>query len=741
MYAKLIFRNAKRSAKDYLIYVVTLTICVGLFYAFMSISSDYYHPNVGAEYNLDMTSGAMRILVLCITSLLVFLIKYVNHYMIRRKQKEFAVQTVMGMEQRTTAWLFFAETLLMGILSIVLGVLLGGILSQGINAMLLTTYGKSIKITFSIFPDTILITSIFFLIVFCGIGFFNVRSIRKIKVIDMLQADKKTETDFRKSKWIHGLILLCIVVSIIALVQGVTNIGAYYDSRLALPVRIMYWGNVLAPAALPLLALVYAAFRVFKRPVAINAFVISLTIFCLPAIYFAAIIVGNARKYLLPISNDITNAYLMFAGAYLIFIVCSFFYLISDGISMLKKKSVKIRYKDENLFLFGQILSKLKTTTKTTALICITLALSLILLVLTPALTGWAGGYLDTRSIFDIQIESQYNDIALETDLPATDYGFLITSLKEKGIVITDNCLIQTHFVNREDFHNRRKDDFPVLAISLTDYNHLRNMLHLDSIQLAEDEFATQWAYTAHEDDIADFIAGHQTISANGIHLNLASKGSYQANITDSLYNSYTDVILIFPDDVCGSLLGANMGLFINTKQAISYDDARELESYFDTQMSATDNHTGNRTYIRFSTLQINDTTTAIFIMRTMMTYFAIVLLIICFTILSLQQLTDAYDFRYRFDVLRKIGVDDTGINRIILKQMLIWFGLPVFVAILAASVLVVYILQTIYAEVSAYMGMTAFIANAGVSVAVLFILLCCYFVSSWVLFKKSITE
>lgn len=183
------------------------------------------------------------------------------------------------------------------------------------------------------------------------------------------------------------------------------------------------------------------------------------------------------------------------------------------------------------------------------------------------------------------------------------------------------------------------------------------------------------------------------------------------------------------------------MGLFINTKQAISYDDARELESYFDTQMSATDNHTGNRTYIRFSTLQINDTTTAIFIMRTMMTYFAIVLLIICFTILSLQQLTDAYDFRYRFDVLRKIGVDDTGINRIILKQMLIWFGLPVFVAILAASVLVVYILQTIYAEVSAYMGMTAFIANAGVSVAVLFILLCCYFVSSWVLFKKSITE
>lgn len=42
MYAKLVFRNAKRSVKDYLIYIVTMTICVTLFYSFLSISSRYY---------------------------------------------------------------------------------------------------------------------------------------------------------------------------------------------------------------------------------------------------------------------------------------------------------------------------------------------------------------------------------------------------------------------------------------------------------------------------------------------------------------------------------------------------------------------------------------------------------------------------------------------------------------------------------------------------------------------------
>lgn len=54
MYAKLVFRNAKRSVKDYLVYIVTMTICVTLFYAFLSISSSYYSPDIGSEYDFIM---------------------------------------------------------------------------------------------------------------------------------------------------------------------------------------------------------------------------------------------------------------------------------------------------------------------------------------------------------------------------------------------------------------------------------------------------------------------------------------------------------------------------------------------------------------------------------------------------------------------------------------------------------------------------------------------------------------
>ena len=73
MYAKLIFKNAKRSGKDYLIYIVTMTLCVTLFYAFLSISSTHYHPTIGAEYNISLLAGGMKLAICGISLLLLFL--------------------------------------------------------------------------------------------------------------------------------------------------------------------------------------------------------------------------------------------------------------------------------------------------------------------------------------------------------------------------------------------------------------------------------------------------------------------------------------------------------------------------------------------------------------------------------------------------------------------------------------------------------------------------------------------
>lgn len=84
LYVKLALRNARRSVSDSLVYIVTLTSCVTLFYAFLSITSSFYHPDIGAEFDLTALSGAVRLAICMVTLLILFLIRYVNCFMLRR---------------------------------------------------------------------------------------------------------------------------------------------------------------------------------------------------------------------------------------------------------------------------------------------------------------------------------------------------------------------------------------------------------------------------------------------------------------------------------------------------------------------------------------------------------------------------------------------------------------------------------------------------------------------------------
>ena len=122
--------------------------------------------------------------------------------MLRQKQKEFAIQSIMGMEQKTIGRIFFAETLIMGMISILIGIFFGVFCSQFITAMLLTAYEKSYEISWTLFPDTVLWTVAFFVFCFFVVGIFNTRTIQKTKIITMLSAEKENEPEPGNSRWI-----------------------------------------------------------------------------------------------------------------------------------------------------------------------------------------------------------------------------------------------------------------------------------------------------------------------------------------------------------------------------------------------------------------------------------------------------------------------------------------------------------------------------------------------------------
>lgn len=747
MYAKLILKNARRSIKDYLIYLVTMSVCVTLFYSFLSISSAYYHPLVGLSYDLAVLGDSMKLAVCMVTLLLLFLIRYVNHYMLLQRQKEFAIQAVIGMEQRTIGWLFFAETLCMGAVSVVIGIVLGMAGSQFITAMLLSDYGQDYQFTWMLFPDTLLLTIGFFACCLLLVGFFNIRSIRRVRVIDMLSAQRQNGPALGKSRFMHVLLALYLILCGWMLFSGLQMITCYFDTRFAWPVHLLFYGLILAPAASILVPAAWLVIRLVQkrrtgsRTVSFQQLLAVQTVCILLNAIAAACVPGMKSRYLLAYGSGVMNEYLTYLTVHVVFFICTFLYLVNFVVAAWKDRSPEHCYRGENLFFYGQILSKLTVHTKSMILICTTLVLSICLFLAAPVLTGWSLGYLQDRCVYDIWMYSTYNKTYEESELELDDYAAVTEFLTDNGIRTAYDHTFCEYLPRRADFHTRVKWQFPVLAISLSDYNAIREMLGHAPISLADNAFAMQWQSIASDDEKAAFLQSHPAVSTDAGTLTLADSGSYDISIGESIYNYYTDVIYIFPDHICEKLLSVNRERYIQTAEELSYADARALEAVFldlhdtDTGQPQQSEASGVQYDIRLRTLEMNSTIGFNFVLKSAMIYGAVVLLVICLTVLSLQQLLDASRYQYRFAVLRELGVEEHSIRRLVFRQLGFWFALPVTLAVLVSAVIGVNFLQVISAQIHAYIGTAVLLAQLGAILSILALLLLCYFISTWILF------
>lgn len=746
MYVKLVLKNARKSVKDYLIYIVTMTISVALFYSFLSISSRYYQPDIGTAYEFRILGDGMKMAICAVTLLLLFLIRYVNSYMLKQRQKEFAVQSIMGMEQKTIGMLFFAETFVMGLLAIAIGIAIGVFTSQFITAMLLTSYGKSYQIAWTLFPDTVFLTVAFFCCSFIVVGMFHIHSIRKLQVIDMLLADRENEPSLKKSLQMPVVIILFELFTCWMLVTGIRKYYFYYDSRFGMLVKIVFWGNMLLPAITLLVPMIWRLFvrrmsggRIDgggdRRP----GFPILVIALLICAVFNAICSCGVPfiiRRYYIVLNPESTDEYIIFVLANLLFIICAVIYLASRVLLAFKEMSPEHKYHGQNLFFWGQIISKLSTTNKTMTLISMTLALAVFLFMAAPVLVGWASGFLDVRAKYDVQIFTWYNQIYDEEKLPRGNYSIVSDFLAEHEIEAAYDRIFNLYLPQRTDFHKRVKWDFPAVAISLSDYNEIRKMLGYETISLAEDEFTTQWQSIATQEERNEYLQAHAAVETDAGELALSRQAYYTEAIGETVYNLYTDVLLVFPDEICKGLLPVMRNRYIMTKENITYAEASALQDIFYLEYPEEGDSGAD---LRMKTLQVNDTKANMFVLQAVMIYGGVVLMVICLTILSLQQLLDAGHYQYRFGVLRKLGVEEKDIGSLVLKQLGVWFGLPVTVAILAAIVIVAYFISSVSVEISAYIGFGTLMPQIFITAGILAMLLSCYFLSTWILFRRAI--
>ncbi|MGM0213548.1 FtsX-like permease family protein [Enterococcus sp. AZ109] len=143
MYLNLTMRNAGRSLKDYLIYMITLTVLIAIICLSNIVSA------ISAETGLSGSSLPALILLIAIAML-----DYMNQFFLRQRAKELATYSLLGMNKDRIALLVCGELLLLGVVCLFLGTALGGSLfvlfslfshsSLEINLSVLGIFGQNI---------------------------------------------------------------------------------------------------------------------------------------------------------------------------------------------------------------------------------------------------------------------------------------------------------------------------------------------------------------------------------------------------------------------------------------------------------------------------------------------------------------------------------------------------------------------------------------------------------------------
>ncbi len=193
MYFKIALKNIKKSYKDYSIYFLTLILAVCIFYSFNSIESQkaLLAMKYSGKYISRLTTF-MSFVSVFVSIILGSLILYANNFLIKKRKKELGIYMILGMGKRKISRILLTETFIVGVISLIAGLILGMGASQGLSAFTIKLFDVPMnEYKFAVSISAIGKTIFYFGIMFLLVMIFNVFVISKYKIIDLLTSGRK----------------------------------------------------------------------------------------------------------------------------------------------------------------------------------------------------------------------------------------------------------------------------------------------------------------------------------------------------------------------------------------------------------------------------------------------------------------------------------------------------------------------------------------------------------------------
>lgn len=676
MLFKISLKNIRKSLKDYTVYFFTLILGVAIFYVFNAIDSQSVMLDVRAnmmdiiKLMNDMLSG-VSVFVSCILG---FLIIYASRFLIKRRNKEFGIYLTLGMSKRKISVILFFETLLIGIVSLVAGLVIGTILSQFMSVIVANMFDADMtKFKFIFSMKACIKTLIYFAIMYVLVMIFNTFSISRCKLIDLLNAGKKTEKVTMKNP------IVCTIVFVIGV--GILSYAYWMVTRGVESI------NIINKIGVPIALGCVATFLIFWS---VSGFMIRIFT-SIKSVYYKGVNSFVLRQFCSKINTTVFSTTVICIMLFITISVLSAALSMKDSLSkdLDSMCPVDVQLAKYSYDAMSEAYATSQNMNEKDREMLEDSKLSII----------------ETLNNSGFDAQKYFKDVV--------EYNIYNTGLTVKD-TLGD--------INTDDYQFMADAIMPVMTIG--DYNSVARLYGNSTYELNDDEYIIVADYKNMVMIRNQALKEGIILSVNGKEYkpryNECKDGFVQIGV-----QNMNDGILVVPDNAVKPQQVRNMGLSADYR-ADTKEERYSIETQLDNLMK---NISFKKSFISWnSRIELAESSVGLGALVTFIAlYLGIIFLISSEAILALRELSDSADNKERYGMLRTLGVDERMIDMALFKQIGIFFAFPLILALIH-SVFGIKFINIILAT----MGMSSMAASIGLTLAFVAVIYGGYFLITY---------
>lgn len=674
MLCKLAWGNVRRAGRDYLVYLLTLTLGVTVFYAFNTISMQVDIAGIDEKGLAQVMGSMLGDLTYFLAGVMAFLMVYANNFIMKRRKKEFGLYQVLGMGRGRVATIMALETVIVSVVAFVAGIVLGVGLSQLMTfftASLFKTQIANFHFFFSVHAFNLTLACM--LVMFVLTLLLNLRAVRRTKLIELMGAERRNESIKTRNPW--------IAIAIFAV--GVVLVGvAYYrllrdgfpltatDSKLQEAMNqfgittamvtvgtfALFWGlsGMLIKLLQSLRGVYWRGLNMFTvRQLAAKVNTVCFSMGVIAMLLFLAITSVTCGMSIANVMNENLERYNP------VDVSQTYVYYTPDTLDYYKGYKGYVNPSEADRMVLAD------TTVD-----------------LYPA---WHGKGKSADNNDETGKKVDIADVAGE-HVQIDSYLSYPFGGSNPSVTPSEMCKIMGEKLPKA-FGGSNADTMGLFVTPASQYNKLRQMMGEEPVHIGRDQYLLTCDMGGELVDLyTKYMAGGHTLTLGGHELKPATDKSDEdtAAIANSAMGSNPGTVVV-ADELLSqlNLQPYSSSLLVNYKQGMDTTEADESIKYTVLDNLLVDGKEPGswgifitRSEMYTQTAQMNGLISYLAI------YIGFVLVVACAAILSIQQLSNVADGSRSYRVLAQIGCEDRQIRYSVMAQQAVFFLFPLAVGL-----------------------------------------------------------